>query len=189
MPDFIRAWATAIAQYEGFNSLGSVATRNHNPGNLKFAGQAGAVGKDSRGFAIFQDDSTGWQALYNQLAKYVRTFPGYSILQITAHYLGQSTPTVDAEGNAFNYANFVAGQLGVAVTTTLAYLTGQVSSDQVSSDQIPSNQMPADQVSTDQLPADQVEISSQDGSSSGGSNVLLVVIGLALFLMWQRSLG
>ena len=126
MPDFIQIWASAIAQFEGFNSAGSRPARNHNPGDLKFAGQAGAVGQDSAGFAIFPDDGTGFQALYNQLNKYVADFPGYSLLQIMAHYLGQPTPTSDSQGNAFTYAAFVAGQLGVDTGTTLADMQAQV---------------------------------------------------------------
>jgi hypothetical protein len=123
VPDFIPTWADAIARFEGFYSAGSRPARNHNPGDLKFAGQPGAIGQDSAGFAIFPDDATGFQALYNQLAKYVRDFPGYSLLQIMAHYLGQASPTTDAQGNSFTYANAVAGELGVDVNVTLADLS------------------------------------------------------------------
>jgi len=124
MGDFIQLWAQAIATFEGFTSGGaSRPSRNHNPGDLKYAGQTGAIGQDAQGFAIFPDDATGFQALYNQLAKYVAQFPGYSIVQITAHYLGMgSTPTVNQEGNAFTYANFVASALGVTTDTTLGDL-------------------------------------------------------------------
>jgi hypothetical protein len=120
--DFISTWADAIARFEGFYTAGSRPQRNHNPGDLKFAGQSGAVGQDSAGFAIFPDDATGFQALYNQLNKYVRDFPGYSLLQIMAHYLGQSTATSDAQGNAFAYAGSVADALGVPTTATLSAL-------------------------------------------------------------------
>jgi len=123
MDDFVPAWGNAIARFEGFFSPGSRPARDHNPGDLKFAGQAGASGHDSGGFAVFPDDATGFQALFNQLEKYVRDFPNYSLLQIMAHYLGQHAPEVDAEGNAFTYANAVAGELGVPVETTLAQLS------------------------------------------------------------------
>lgn len=195
MSDIVLAWASAIAQFEGFNTPGSIAALNHNPGNLKYAGQAGTVGKDLRGFAIFSDDPAGWQALYNQLAKYVRSFPGYSLLQITAHYLGQSVPTVDTEGNAFTYANFVAGRLGVAVTVTLADLVSgltnqapadQAPANQVPSDQVPAEQVPADQVPADQVPADQAEVDSQGTSPDGGSGVLLAILAGAFFLLVLR---
>ena len=120
--DFISIWANAVAQFEGFNQPGSRAARNHNPGNLKYAGQSGATGKDPNNFAVFSNDASGFQALYRQLAKYVSDFPGYSILEITAHYLGQPAPQIDQEGDAFAYANFVAGQLGVEPSMTLEEL-------------------------------------------------------------------
>jgi hypothetical protein len=126
LADFISTWGAAIAQFEGFNTPGSRPARNNNPGDLKQAGQPGAVGTDPQGFAIFPDPGTGWTALYNQLNAYVNEFPSYSILQIMAHYLGQSTATVDAQGSAFTYANFVASALGVDVSATLGALAAGV---------------------------------------------------------------
>lgn len=127
--DFITPWAAAIAQFEGFNVAGSRPARDHNPGDLKFAGQYGATGKDPQGFAVFPDDATGFQALYNQLGLYVSEFPNYSILQIMAHYLGQASPEVDAQGNAFTYAAAVASAIGVSTDTTLAQLAAGGSAD------------------------------------------------------------
>jgi len=120
--DFIPAWANVIAQFEGFNSPGTRPARNNNPGDLKYLGQAGAVGADSGGFAIFPDPITGFQALYRQLQKYVSDFPNFTILKIMAHYLGQVTPTVNAQGDAFTYAAAVASGLGVDISTTLGQL-------------------------------------------------------------------
>jgi hypothetical protein len=120
--DFIPAWANTIAQFEGFNSPGTRPARNNNPGDLKFARQVGAIGADSGGFAVFPDPVTGFQALYRQLQKYVTDYPNDSILDIMAHYLGQSTPTVNAQGDAFTYAAAVASSLGVDIGTTLAQL-------------------------------------------------------------------
>jgi hypothetical protein len=120
--EFIPTWANAIAQFEGFNSPGSRPARNNNPGDLKFAGQSGAIGKDTGNFAVFPDPGTGFQALYNQLARYVSQFPSDSILDIMAHYLGQASPGADTQGNAYTYAAFVASQLGVDISTTLSQL-------------------------------------------------------------------
>jgi hypothetical protein len=120
--DFIPAWANVIAQFEGFNSPGTRPARNNNPGDLKYLGQAGAVGADSGGFAVFPDPVTGFQALYRQLEKYVTDFPNFTILEIMAHYLGQVTPTVNAQGDAFTYAAAVALGLGVDISTTLGQL-------------------------------------------------------------------
>ncbi len=120
---FVGAWAGAIATFEGFYVAGSRPARNHNPGDLKYAGQPGAVGKDSADFAIFPDDAAGFTALYNQLQAYVNEFPGYSIFQIMEHYLGQNITAsggqTTSQGNSTTYANAVAGALGVDPTTTL----------------------------------------------------------------------
>lgn len=118
----ISTWAAAIAQFEGYNVSGSVADRNNNPGNLKFANQPGAVGEDSSGFAIFPDPATGMDALEDQLEAYTTEYPNYSISQIMAHYLGQSSPGVSDQGNSVTYASYVAGQLGVDPSTTLSEL-------------------------------------------------------------------
>jgi hypothetical protein len=39
----------------------------NNPGNLRFANQTEATGKDNRGFAIFPNAEEGWDALYRQI--------------------------------------------------------------------------------------------------------------------------
>lgn len=41
--------------------------RNNNPGNLMYAGQAGAIGQDEAGFAIFETVEAGWRALERQI--------------------------------------------------------------------------------------------------------------------------
>jgi hypothetical protein len=168
---FITSWASAIASFEGFNTAGSVAARDNNPGNLKYAGQAGATGQDSQGFAIFPDATTGWSALYNQLQVYVNNFPGYSLLQIMAHYLGQPTPTSDSQGNAYNYADYVSSSLGVDSGTTLAELA-----------------------SNSALPADGSGSSTSD-SSSDGTQILGIdpmwlaagAVGIGVVLFWVLS--
>lgn len=179
MSDFIIAWASAIAQFEGFNTSGTIAARNHNPGNLKYVGQRGAVGKDNRGFAVFPDDQTGFQALYAQLAHYVSQYPNYSLLQITAHYLGQPAPTVNQEGNAFTYANFVAGRLAVPVTTTLSQLASSVGPAEI----------PDVPVSQDQPEQQQSDGDAAASSDSGSGTVLALVLGSLVFLLLIRSSG
>ncbi len=180
MADFISTWASAIAQFEGFNTAGSRPARNNNPGDLMFAGQPGATGKDSGGFAIFPDPPTGWQALYNQLNAYVSEFPDFSILQIMAHYLGQSTPTSDSQGNAFTYANFVAQALDVDPSTTLGALAAGVASA----------------VSSGVAAVDEVVTPDDGGSGSGSApppdqgQILLLVVGAGVaFWFLSRSMG
>ena len=48
--------------------IGETVERN-NPGNLRFANQTYATGKDEQGFAVFETAKHGWQALYNQIDK------------------------------------------------------------------------------------------------------------------------
>jgi len=52
--------ASAIYRQEG-------AVQNNNPGNLMYAGQPGAIGEDSRGFAIFDTLASGQTAEVSQV--------------------------------------------------------------------------------------------------------------------------
>jgi hypothetical protein len=183
--DFIPAWANAIAQFEGFGSPSNRAARNNNPGNLNYAGQAGAIGQDSGGFAIFPDDATGFQALYNQLTRYVQNYPNDSILDITAHYLGQSSPAVNAQGDAFTYAAFVASALGVTISTTLAQLVGSRGSTLPDLSASPTEIPYEPGVSID-APTDNTGRSA--GTPAGDAITLLIVLGVGAWLI-TRSWG
>jgi len=50
-------------------STGVLSVRNNNPGNLRFANQRGAIGKDKNGFAIFPTPEAGMEAMRRQIAK------------------------------------------------------------------------------------------------------------------------
>lgn len=171
--DFISVWASAIAEFEGFNTAGSRPARNHNPGDLKFAGQYGAIGQDPQGFAIFPDDPTGWDALDAQLRLYVSEFPGYSLLQIMAHYLGQPAPTSDSQGNSVTYGNYVASSLGVDPSTTLATLAS------------------ADAAGTSAAVAPAPDDGSDPGTGSPDPTglVVMAVGGALVFMALSRTLG
>jgi len=60
-----------IAVREGFHKAGSLPARLHNPGSLKFRGQAGAE-RGERGFASFPSDAVGWCALERDWAAKIR---------------------------------------------------------------------------------------------------------------------
>jgi len=62
----IQEWAEAIKIYEGWGN-GTRSFRNNNPGNLKYFGQKGSIGKDSGGYAIFNTYQDGMNALMRQL--------------------------------------------------------------------------------------------------------------------------
>jgi uncharacterized protein YndB with AHSA1/START domain len=124
-PSLLDTWAQAIFNFEG-GKPGDRNVRNNNPGNLKYAGQPAAIGKDAEGFAVFATFEDGWNALLAQLNKFIKDFPSFSILQITAHYLGQDTNniSVTSQGNPFTYAAKVAAALGVSTTATLSQTFG-----------------------------------------------------------------
>jgi hypothetical protein len=178
--DFIPTWADAIAQFEGFNSAGSRPQRNNNPGDLKYAGQPGAIGKDSAGFAVFPDAGTGFQALYTQLQKYVTSYPGDSILDITAHYLGQSTPTSDSQGNAYTYAAYVASALGVDMSTTL----GQLANPTPAGVPIPAGLTDGTPVDASLIDPDTgVDTASLAPASSSSSAIMAIVAVGVIFIL------
>ena len=58
--------ACAIKKHEGW-FIGSRSYRNNSPGNLRFANQLHAIGKDVDNFAIFKTYEDGWEALMHQL--------------------------------------------------------------------------------------------------------------------------
>lgn len=96
---------------------GSVSYTDNNPGNLKYVGQAGATGADSRGFAVFPDYATGQAALYHQLDLYAGQ--GLTIGQMMNIY----APATD--GNQPGpYAQNIANAVGATVNTKLTDLGG-----------------------------------------------------------------
>lgn len=102
-----RDLAQAIARYEGFQP-GTRAYRNNNPGNLRFAGQTGATGKDGQGFAIFGSEADGWRALERQIE--LDAGRGHTL----ATFFGKYAPSHENDTN--RYLATVAGWLGVRNT-------------------------------------------------------------------------
>jgi hypothetical protein len=114
VPKYIQDMALAIMNFEGYYP-GSLSVKNNNPGNLKYAGQSGAVGQDSQGHAIFNTFEDGWNALINQLKMaFYNTSKvynsGMTLYQFFQRY---------AEGNQEAYARYVASQIGVPPDYTL----------------------------------------------------------------------
>lgn len=96
------------------NVLGilSRANRNNNPGNLRYAGQAGTTGSDPAGFAVFATLQDGWNALVRQWSLYAER--GYSL----AHGIAIYAPS--NENNTSAYLNFLTSELGVGSSTPLS---------------------------------------------------------------------
>jgi hypothetical protein len=115
----IEKMAQAIKTFEGWTP-GSRSYRNNNPGNLKYAGQAGATGQDDQGHAIFDSYASGWNALIRQLK--LAFYGGSSVYSpsMSLYAFFQKY----AEGNSLQYAEYVAGQIGASAEATLQSLLG-----------------------------------------------------------------
>jgi len=111
----IEEMAKAIMDFEGY-SQGSVSQRNNNPGNLKAMGQAGSVGTDSQGHAIFDTFESGWNALVNQLKMAFEDRSNVYTSDDTLYdFFGRY-----AEANSKQYAEYVAARLSISPHTTLS---------------------------------------------------------------------
>lgn len=112
----------AIQEHEGWfpagtagYPTGSRSWRNKNPGNIKYVGQARAIGKDTKNFCIFDSYADGFETLKDLIrfavsgkSKWYK--PDMSIRQFFAVY----APSYD-NNNPTSYANTVAKKLGVDV--------------------------------------------------------------------------
>lgn len=112
----LQQFADAITNFEG--SPGDLNYRNNNPGNLRYAGQAGAIGQDSRGFAIFDTWESGLTALQRQITLTASRHPNWTIVDFVNSY----APPSDNNPNNLNYANSIATALGVPTSATLGSL-------------------------------------------------------------------
>jgi hypothetical protein len=115
--------AQAIFQFEG-GQPGNVNVRNNNPGNLR-SGE-GMTGTAS-GYATFGDIGDGWNALGDWISSHAANHPDWDFYDMFDYYLrGKTTgvPTVDAQGNSDQYAEYVSGYLGVDPSTTVSSLLG-----------------------------------------------------------------
>ncbi|MGB4222669.1 MAG: hypothetical protein WBJ54_02510 [Syntrophorhabdus sp.] len=73
--------------------------KTHNPGNLRYAKQTEAIGKDEWGMAIFPNDPAGWRALHAQIA--LDQSRGMTVRQFVAKY------APEVENNTSAYLQFV----------------------------------------------------------------------------------
>lgn len=94
---------------------GSRSYRNNNPGNLKFVGQKGAIGKDENGFAIFATYEDGRQAHIRQ----IETDAGRG--KNLRDFIRKFAP--NSSNNADYYAEFVARRFpGASLETPISEL-------------------------------------------------------------------
>lgn len=104
--------ANAIQTIEGWFP-GSVSQSNNNPGNLIYAGQPGATGASSSGFAVFPTVQAGYQALLNQIN--LDASRGLTIAQFASKY----APAQDGN-DPTSYAAQIAAATGLSVNDPLS---------------------------------------------------------------------
>lgn len=119
----------AIAQHEGWltpgeqgHENGSVAYRNHNPGNLRKSPFAAG---ERNGFAFFRNDFVGWNALQWDLMQKARGntstgLTGSSTLRQLITVFAPPSDNNDTEA----YIAAVVKETGLPETTTLAEIFG-----------------------------------------------------------------
>jgi hypothetical protein len=96
--------ANSIAQMEGYNSPGTIANRNNNPGNLRYAAnQIGSENTINGTFAKFATPQDGWDALVN----YINNNSSLTLRDFTYKY----APPV--ENDTSNFLNYLSGQTGI----------------------------------------------------------------------------
>jgi hypothetical protein len=113
LPTKAQLLAQAIGRYEGYYKPKSLSQRQYNPGNLRFAGQVGAV-RGEKGFAKFATEQAGWDALHRQIA--IDAKRGHTVQTFMYKY---APPT---SNNTPAYAKYVQQQLRVPLTTKLSAL-------------------------------------------------------------------
>lgn len=136
----INSMAAGIKQIEGYvppggcigatcYPNGTVAYQNNNPGNLMYAGQAGASPGGAAGFAKFSSYDAGYAALQNQIQIQINS--GQNLTQFFNQYAPGNTknaagaPQTPAATQA--YINNMSSQLGVDPSTPLKSVQGSYS--------------------------------------------------------------
>lgn len=116
----VSGFLTDIAGDVVENTGKTIAQRLNNPGDLRYAGQAGAT-KDSSGFAKFSDFAAGFQALQNDLMAKIKRNGETTLLDFAKVY----APASDGN-NPTAYAKSLAEQLGVSINTPISQLAGVI---------------------------------------------------------------
>jgi hypothetical protein len=97
---------------------GSRSWLNNNPGNIKhtpFMVKCGAIGRDDKGFAIFPNETAGWQALKRLLRG--GTYKGKTIIQAMQTYAPW-----DDDNNPDRYAKHIQSITGLDINRVVGTL-------------------------------------------------------------------
>jgi len=89
--------------------------RNNNPGNVRWAKQPEASGKDDAGYAIFPTPEAGWRKLHG-IIKFAAN-KGYNITE----FINEYAPPV--ENDTRNYVGFVCNHMNCGPFTPLIDLS------------------------------------------------------------------
>jgi hypothetical protein len=164
MSPLVLAIAQAIVQKEGFNTPGTIAQRQNNPGNLRSWGSNPIVS----GYAKFATVQDGWNALYSQ----IQTNIGRN-LTLNEFFAGKPgvyagySPSAD-NNQPVAYAAFVGSQVGIPVDTPLSQIDPSTLA-----------------VTTDPTLVDPTADINSDPSQSGVVDYTgLVILGLGLLMAW-----
>lgn len=107
--------ANSIAQMEGFYTPGTIANRNNNPGNLRYAGnQVGQESTVNGKFATFATPDDGWMALQSYIQSKANS--GQTLRDFVYQYAPPK------ENDSSGYLNYLSGQLGIGVDDSLGGL-------------------------------------------------------------------
>jgi hypothetical protein len=183
-PQAVQAIAAAITHQEG-NAPNSISSQNNNPGNLVYAGQAGASPGGAGGFAKFDSLADGQAALANQITldavrgTDVTGRPTTTIAELVASWAPASDPRNDPAA----YAASVGIQTGYDVNAPLSSLGAPDSGGTVvaSSYSLPSG-LDSSGVDTSASTDDDSSDSAVVDASLLGSPVNLAFAGAALLL-------
>lgn len=104
--------ARVMAQEEGFNVLGSVPNRDHNPLDLRHAPNASHDGEGSNDIGIEPSDAAGWADAERQLQLYATRGMTLRSMVYTL-----APPT---ENNSEQYLDFVCQQMGMTPDTLVS---------------------------------------------------------------------
>lgn len=123
-------WCLAIQNHEGYylpgehvqdvGPNGSLSYRNKNPGNIKFVGQARAIGKDVKGFCVFATYADGYAELKDMLTRCAtgKNGPRYRSDMTLLEFFQVYAPSSDSN-NPYSYAYQVAKALKVDINTKI----------------------------------------------------------------------
>jgi hypothetical protein len=117
----IQTFSEGIALAEGFYVAGSLAARNHNPGNLTLDITGTGVGMEG-GFVKYANDSDGWEALRKQVELILTNASQIYNNNMTLRQIGEKYASTSPPDERLNWAINVASKLGIGIDTPVSTL-------------------------------------------------------------------